>query len=792
VPEHLVGRGPELSKLRDAWEAATEGRPRKPNVLTFVALGGEGKTSLVARWAVDLQLAGWPGCESAFAWSFYSQGTHEQVAASSDLFLKEALTFFGDAEMAASARGGFEKGKRLAQLVGEKRALLILDGLEPLQYAPTAPTPGELKDQGVGALLRGLSVSNRGLCVVTTRYSLPDLKAYRKTGAPEQELKGLSKAAGADLLTKLGVKGARKELERLVKDVSGHALTLNLLGTYLRDAHAGDVRKRDLVKLEDADAEERDGHAFRVMDAYVEWFEGEGEKGKRAVAVLRLMGLFDRPATADCLTALLSGEAVPGVTESLVELSEAQRNVVLARLESAKLISVNRDGAGSLVSLDAHPLVREYFARQLRGDHPAAWRAGHRRLFEHLAATTKEGERPTLEDLQPLYQAVAHGCHVGLYQEALEKIYYGRIVRGNEFYSTRQLGASGADLGAVACFFDQPWGRVSPALPDNDQAWVLNFAAFCLQALGRPAEAGEPMRAGLKRYVRLQDWTNAATVAANLSELELVLGDVAGAVKDAEQAIAHADRSEDPFERMTCRARGADALHQVGRRDQAEALFRQAEAMQAEQQPDYPLLYSQRGFKYCDLLLAPAERAAWQRTLRPSSSPPPSSLADAARVSTRAVQTLGWLTDRLSHLTIALTHLTLARAALYRAVLEGAPIDPCRAAVEAAVDGLRRAGQVDDLPRGLLTRAWVLFLAGESGAAADLDEAWEVAERGPMPLLLADVHLYRARLFAREPRYPWKSPRADLASARKLILKHGYLRRQEELEDAESAILGDP
>ena len=56
----------------------------------------------------------WPGCDAAFAWSFYSQGTREQVAASSDLFLKEALTFFGDdadKQFAASSAGAFEDRK---------------------------------------------------------------------------------------------------------------------------------------------------------------------------------------------------------------------------------------------------------------------------------------------------------------------------------------------------------------------------------------------------------------------------------------------------------------------------------------------------------------------------------------------------------------------------------------------------------------------------------------------------------------------------------------------------------
>jgi hypothetical protein len=41
-----------------------------------------------------------------------------------------------------------------------------------------------------------------------------------------------------------------------------------------------------------------------------------------------------------------------------------------------------------------------------------------------------------------------------------------------------------------------------------------------------------------------------------------------------------------------------------------------------------------------------------------------------------------------------------------------------------------------------------------------------------------------------ETAYPWKSPQTDLAEARRLIEKHGYLRRKEELEDAEKAILG--
>ncbi len=56
----------------------------------------------------------------------------------------------------------------------------------------------------------------------------------------------------------------------------------------------------------------------------------------------------------------------------------------------------------------------------------------------------------------------------------------------------------------------------------------------------------------------------------------------------------------------------ANALHQAGRRAGAATRFREAEQMQTEFQPAYPLLYSLSGFRHCDLLLAPPERATWQ------------------------------------------------------------------------------------------------------------------------------------------------------------------------------------
>jgi hypothetical protein len=221
----------------------------------------------------------------------------------------------------------------------------------------------------------------------------------------------------------------------------------------------------------------------------------------------------------------------------------------------------------------------------------------------------------------------------------------------------------------------------------------------------------------------------------------------------------------------------ADALHQAGRRDESRLLFEHAESRQYEWQPSYPQLYSWQGFQYCDFLLAEMERTAWLRQLSVSLS---KLTVGNDAVLERALQTLAWAeVNHEGPLIISLDNLTLARATLYKAHSASPIPQVVKGYITVAIEGLRASGRMDFLPRGLLTRAWIRLLSDdEPGCREDLDEAWEIAERGPMPLFQADIHLYRARLFR---------DRTALAEARRLIEKHGYYRRDEELADAEAA-----
>jgi hypothetical protein len=780
-PRILFGREPWLDALDAAWAKPTL------NVYTLVAWGGTGKTSLVAHWISQrLAARGWPGVERYFDWSFYSQGTGESRQTSSDLFIQEALKVFGDPDPIKGSP--WERGERLAGLIRKHRTLLVLDGIEPLQYPPGDPQAGRLKDQALEALLLGLAADNPGLCIVTTREHLTNIENQATT--EHQKLDKLPKEAAMELLRHLQVVGTDAEMEAAWQDAGGHALTLQLLGRFIADAYEDkDIRHYQEVKLEVADLERQGRSAFRVMIAYERWLQSAGPERQRELAVLRLTGLFDRPMARDCLQALRAAPAIPGLTDALVKVTDPQWNVALKRLSEADLLTVTPE------AINAHPLIREYFAKQLGETEPAAFQAAHSRLFDHLRQHTPY--RPeTLDGLQPLYQAVVHGCLAGRQQEACHGVYVDRILRGtgsDGFYSANKLGAIGADLAAVAAFFDEPWSRVSPNLSEAEKAWMLNEAAFRLQAIGRLTEALQPMRAGLEMRVQQKNWKNAAISASNLSELEVTLGRLPDAVADARQSITHADQSGDVFQRMSKRVTAADAMHQSGQRAEAGTLYAGAERMQKEVEPEFDLLYSLRGFCYCDWLLAPAERAGWQALLRgtgvlpvlePNGQDSYASIGAEVERRANAAQTIAIRNQWI--LSIALDHLTLARVGLIGAILTHPLPQPTLDLPHAvaAVNGLRESGFMGYLAKGLLTTALYHFVRGDAAAARTaLDQAQEIAARGPMPLYLADVHLHRARFFR---------DRAELAKAAQFIRDLGYGRRSDELVDAEAAAASWP
>jgi tetratricopeptide (TPR) repeat protein len=745
----LFGREKELEMLNEAWT------DESTCLVTLIAWGGVGKTALVNYWLNLMAKDNYRGARKVYGWSFYSQGAEEGKQASADEFLQETLKWFGDSHPEEGTP--VDKGRRLARLVGKEKTLLILDGMEPLQYPPgeVHGFDGKLKDQGMRAFLRELTGCSPGLCVITSRERVTDLEDKLEFSVKEIPLEHLSPGAGALLLRNLGVEGTNKEILKAVQEYGGHALALTLLGNYIKSVFKGDIRKRDRIPKLTLD--KRQGrHARRVMEAHARWL---GESAERDI--LYIMGLFDRSVPMGAIESLKADPPIPGVTEQLQQLKEVDWGYALENLRGANLLA--KEDPHKPDFLDCHPLIREHFGERFREQNPAGWKEAHQRLYHYFKYLPEKDLPDTLLEMEPLFAAVAHGCKAGLYQVVWDNVFENRICRGEEAFIVKKLGAFGSTLAIFSHFFNIPWSQPESQLSDSRKADLLSRTAFTLRAVGRLQEAIQPMKAGLEADLKLEDWKECTIISNNLSELLLTLGEVSQAVDVARQSVTHSDRSGDNLWKEVSRTTLADALHQFGHIKEAEKWFRETEEMQKQRQPEYPYLYSVQGFKFCDFLLGKEKG-----TVR--------------EVRERAEKTMEWARKGgLSLLAIALDNLSLGRTGIMQAIEDRTDFTRAAAHLEHAVQVLRKAGAQHHLPRGLLARAECYRRQKQfSKAWDDLNEALEIAELGSMKLYIVDYHLEAGRLCQDEGNKVGADEHFKIAA--KMIEETGYHRRDKEVK----------
>ena len=757
----FFGREVELALLDEALST------NNTRIIQFIASGGTGKTKLLRHWLNQHQ----DDIGNYIVWSFYSQGTSDSKQVSATPLFTEAFKAFGvDANQFTTDE---DRADALLELLLEHQCLLVLDGLEPLQQGGSG-FDGQLKDRAMKRLLQGLAQQHTSLCIITTRISVHDIRD--RVHVLSHPLDNLRSVDGVQLLRSLGVQGNGRDLTGAVTEVEGHALTLHLLGNAITTYLEGDIRKRDTLDELVDDFDEQGRHAFKVMQAYQHWLRDDNGEPTAELQLLYLLGLFDHPVEVVVLQVLWD-EHIVGLTAGIP--LKAWKVALRDLREKHCLLSQHGENPHLL---DCHPLIREYFGRQLEENQPETWQQAHKALYHYYKALPEKKLPDTLEEMQPLFHAVVHGCASGLYPQVMDQVFRPRIRRKSEFYTWKKLGAFNDDLSAVSNFFSQPWKVPVECLSDTRKGFVLSWAGFCLRSMGRLCEAVEPMQAGMKISEKQKDWKGAAIDASNLSELQLTLGHIAAAVTNGKRSAVYADRSGDMFWCMCSRITYADALQQAGEEDKALTLFLVAEQLQQEYQPEFPNLYSWWGFRYRELLLSEGK-------------------TDEALG--RAKQDLKWAKyGGIILLRVALCQLTLGRAHHAKGDLPTA-----HDWLEQAVLGLREAGQQDDLPRGLLARAALHRDLNEfDKALQDLTEVWKIAEPSEMRLFQVDYHLEMARLlFANSLCLPpfegenlpgtansdWRaSPFAKggtrgillhISEADRLVKKTGYHRRDPEL-----------
>jgi TIR domain/AAA ATPase domain len=796
--ERLVGRENELKRLDEAWLDS------KTNILSLIAEGGAGKSALVNEWLRQLQADNYRAAEAVFGWSFYNQGTKERTT-SAEEFLDWALDKF---EINAATVGATAKGEAIAEAMMRHRVLVILDGVEPLQHGLDTQF-GQLKDQGLRALLRRFAATppstTHGLIVLTSRIPITDIARWRNSAARVIDIERLSDETGARILRDNGAWGTDQELKSAAHEFEGHPLALGLLASFIKETQVGDIRRRDHIRNYFADPNNpRHDHAKRVMESYEkEWLIGQPV----LLAIMRIVGLFDRPASEACLKALRERPIIEGLTDQIVMLDDSEWERAAARLRDVRLLAPMDRASPN--SLDAHPLVREWFGERLNQLNEKAWKAAHGRLYVHLRNTTKEGNNPTIESIAPLYDAVAHGCCSGRQQETLDEIYAARICQRDEtgeliYYSKNILAAFGSDLVAISWFFDKPYEIPSNALTESAARWIVSEAATCLLAQTRLSEALAALRASALREQNAKSWDNASASLSALCEAHIILGEIGLALEESARAIAVGDNGDSEDDKLKNRAQHAIALHAAGRSQDAESLFARIERQVLKLYHGQHQLISVAGAGYSSLL---GDKGQWIAVRQRSQT----SLGIAER--------MGRLLD------ISLANLALGKANLALALKYG-PNQSDKSSTQkeqfgllsilASITGFQRYGNNGYVPMGLLARAAFHRSAGDwSAAMSDLDEVEEIAEPGPMRLHLCDTALERARLaFVRieafaplsgmleresddvpKPNLPIAELRDEAEKQLKIaagyIEQCGYHRRDDELAELQAVLRGE-
>ena len=219
----LFGREQELAMITDHRNAGFA-------ILVITAGGGIGKTALVRAWLRNMAVAN--EAVRFVACSFFSQGQSAQVA-TSDQFILETLEALGDKD--PGKRSLWSRARRLGQLLASEPTVLVLDGLEPLQYGPgPLGKEGQLRDAGLETLLTVIAEEpGRLFCIVTSRLRLSHKCSDRPTWAAK-ELDVLPPGAARELLRYRGLHGMPADFDRAAQYLNYHSLALVLAAEYLK------------------------------------------------------------------------------------------------------------------------------------------------------------------------------------------------------------------------------------------------------------------------------------------------------------------------------------------------------------------------------------------------------------------------------------------------------------------------------------------------------------------------------------------------------------------------------
>ena len=575
---HFVGREGMLKTI-NGWYKSKDVR-----VGALIGWGGVGKSALVRKWYDSLR-ENEIRPDGIFWWGFYRNFSLEQ-------FLNALLRYVSGGQIETDTiKSTWEKADRIKEYILKGRYLIILDGLEQMQKGESGDEFGKMVNPELTELLHYLAdgPKTERLCLITTRYTMKDLDDWQSRGYENLSLTDLSEPDAMLMLKNRGVNGSDEKIKEIIKRYKGHALSLTLLAGYLKKYYKGDIEKAPDVKFV-VDDEERFEDVNKLMRKYAE----KMTKGERVF--LNIFSLFRQDITERDFTGVFR-HRIKGArfNKVLVKMNELDFRDLIGGLVDWRLIAYDE----AKKAYSTHPLIKGYFETDFAENDK---KMCHKRIYQYFGENAPD-EAETLEEMQPLFEQVYHGCAAGLYDEVNDDVYYDRIRRGNEHFITHILGAWETDLSLVRTFF--PKGDLSEiplVSKKRDQSWLFGIAGLALLYTGRPKEAGEPFLTGIKMDVEEKDWENASAGYENLAELQFRIGEFESGLKSAEKQLETSEKTKCNDDIICSKAYSGWILYLLGESEVAENEFQQADKLSIKTTGNQD--YSITGIFYADFMIS--------------------------------------------------------------------------------------------------------------------------------------------------------------------------------------------
>lgn len=561
--EFFCGREAELEKVGDFIDRDDA------FVLAISGIGGSGKTAIVREFLDREELLTRPaGAESTrlvFAWSFYD------FPSTSD-FLRAAVDRFSVNRVGEAAA---TVDRLLDAIIGTQGlVILVLDGMEKMQAPGNSgfAARGSVEDPAMRQFLLAIADGEVRNCrvIITTRFPMTDFAARRASGYLELPIDDLGRSAAIDLLERIGVANPVEALER---GYGQHALTLDLLGRFVRVFFDGRVPPIDVLPSIRSsggmpDIDKQASRLLRVLSAY------SGYLSSIEAELIRWVSLFRRPVKMAFLSELMQLRSSGEGESAGMNINQQSLRVAVRRLENLRLIWLDTSQAKNW-SVTSHPAVRDYFYSTI-GD------------ASRLHETVETG-------LLSLVDRPGRGSDVGSVElDLIEELMYHTMMLGRsedafQIYRERlgylRLGwQSGDHARGVNVLSMVTNGRVGSTdlrwSPDQTARVTIDYALY-LKNLGALDEASDVLLSisdDVRRESGLEPLPRADVALAlqNLSAVLLLQGQLPRAEAVARDGLELALALGDQRLEHDSRVRLGTALSLLGEAEEAESELRRA------------------------------------------------------------------------------------------------------------------------------------------------------------------------------------------------------------------------